>query len=72
MGGTSGSAFDSRHQAALSESEQVSLEEFLESCRATQLLAELEDEDEMPDEGDEDDVDDDEDEDDTDISTQNM
>ena len=28
---------------------QVSMEEFLESCRATSLLAELEDEEELPD-----------------------
>ena len=32
------------------DTEQVSLEEFLESCRATSLLAELEDDDEeLPD-----------------------
>merc|ERR1719234_1700791 len=31
------------------EAEQVSMEEFLESCRATSLLAELEDEEELPD-----------------------
>ena len=49
----------------------MSLEEFLESCRATQLLAELDaDEDEMPDTDtgdgldDDEDVDDDDDEDD--------
>uniref|UniRef100_A0A1B6DIC7 E3 ubiquitin-protein ligase n=1 Tax=Clastoptera arizonana TaxID=38151 RepID=A0A1B6DIC7_9HEMI len=46
-----------------SDSEQVSLEDFLESCRAPTLLAELEDTDEMPDE---DDNDDDENEDDDD------
>ena len=39
---------------------KVSLEEFLESCRATSLLAELEDEDELA-EGDDDDVDNDDD-----------
>ncbi len=32
----------------MSESDQVSLEEFLESCRASSLLAELEDDDELP------------------------
>merc|ERR1719471_872249 len=31
------------------EAEQVSMEEFLESCRATNLLAELEDDEELPD-----------------------
>merc|ERR1719422_1248219 len=31
------------------EAEQVSMEEFLESCRATSLLAELEDDEELPD-----------------------
>ncbi|KAG5887757.1 E3 ubiquitin-protein ligase Ufd4 [Gonioctena quinquepunctata] len=46
-----------------SDSEQVSLEDFLESCRAPTLLAELDDDDEM---GDDDDNDDDENEDDTD------
>ena len=40
------------------DTEQVSLEEFLESCRATSLLAELEDDEELPD-ADEDDNDDD-------------
>merc|ERR1719273_2380837 len=49
------------------DTEQVSLEEFLESCRATSLLAELEDDDEeLPDadedDNDEDDANDDEDE----------
>merc|ERR1719238_689229 len=49
------------------DTEQVSLEEFLESCRATSLLAELEDDDEeLPDadedENDEDDANDDEEE----------
>lgn len=38
----------------MSESDQVSLEEFLESCRATSLLAELEDDEELPDAEDED------------------
>ncbi len=33
----------------MTDTEQVSLEEFLESCRATSLLAELEDDDELPD-----------------------
>jgi E3 ubiquitin-protein ligase HECTD1 len=46
-----------------SDSEQVSLEDFLESCRAPTLLAELDDDEEM---GDEDDNDDDENEDDAD------
>ena len=46
-----------------SESEQVSLEEFLESCRATSLLAELEDDEELPDADDDDDNDDDNDDD---------
>ena len=49
------------------DTEQVSLEEFLESCRATSLLAELEDDDEeLPDadedDNDEDDANDDEEE----------
>lgn len=44
---------------------QVSLEEFLESCRATSLLAELEDDDDLPD-NDGDDNDDDANEDDDD------
>ena len=49
----------------MSESDQVSLEEFLESCRATSLLAELEDDEELPDAEDEDnDEDDNEEEDD--------
>ncbi|XP_021929507.1 E3 ubiquitin-protein ligase HECTD1 isoform X4 [Zootermopsis nevadensis] len=48
-----------------SDSEQVSLEDFLESCRAPTLLAELEDDDEMP-EPDDDENDDDENEDDDD------
>ena len=43
---------------ANTDTEQVSLEEFLESCRATSLLAELEDDEELPD-ADEDDNDDD-------------
>ncbi|XP_043220195.1 E3 ubiquitin-protein ligase HECTD1-like [Amphibalanus amphitrite] len=38
-----------------SDSEQVSLEDFLESCRHTTLLAELTDDDELADENDEDD-----------------
>ncbi|XP_034255114.1 E3 ubiquitin-protein ligase HECTD1 isoform X1 [Thrips palmi] len=46
-----------------SDSEQVSLEDFLESCRAPTFLAELEDDDEMP-EPDEDENDDDDNEDD--------
>ncbi|XP_018579699.1 E3 ubiquitin-protein ligase Ufd4 isoform X5 [Anoplophora glabripennis] len=46
-----------------SDSEQVSLEDFLESCRAPTLLAELDDDEEM---GDDDDNDDDENEDDAD------
>ncbi|CAH0559918.1 unnamed protein product [Brassicogethes aeneus] len=46
-----------------SDSEQVSLEDFLESCRAPTLLAELDDDEEI---GDEDDNDDDENEDDAD------
>merc|ERR1719154_738587 len=44
------------------EAEQVSMEEFLESCRATSLLAELEDDEELPD------ADDDENEEDCDDS----
>ena len=36
------------------DTEQVSLEEFLESCRATSLLAELEDDEELPEAEDED------------------
>ena len=49
----------------MSESDQVSLEEFLESCWATSLLAELEDDEELPDAEDEDnDEDDNEEEDD--------
>merc|ERR1719445_1119208 len=44
------------------EAEQVSMEEFLESCRATSLLAELEDDEELPD------ADDDENEEDLDDS----
>ncbi len=63
-----------RHLAQLSDTDQVSLEEFLESCRATSLLAELEDEEELPEAGEDDDVgadgveddDDDDDEDDED------
>jgi E3 ubiquitin-protein ligase HECTD1 len=47
----------------MSESDQVSLEEFLESCRATSLLAELEDEEELPDADDDDNDDEDEEED---------
>ncbi|XP_019870714.1 E3 ubiquitin-protein ligase HECTD1 isoform X2 [Aethina tumida] len=46
-----------------SDSEQVSLEDFLESCRAPTLLAELDDDEEI---GDDDDNDDDENEDDAD------
>ena len=34
--------------ASMSETDQVSLEEFLESCRATSLLAELDDDDDLP------------------------
>ena len=65
--GGGGDLQDSRQAGGLSESEQVSLEEFLESCRATQLLAELEDdEDDMPEEGDDEDDDDDDDVDDDD------
>ncbi len=45
-----------RHLAQMSESDQVSLEEFLESCRATSLLADLEDDEELPEAGDDDDV----------------
>ena len=40
------------------DTEQVSLEEFLESCRATSLLAELEDDEELPEAEDEDNDDD--------------
>lgn len=45
---------------ASSDSEQVSLEDFLESCRAPQLLADLEDEEDMEDENDDDDENEDE------------
>ena len=38
----------------MSDSDQVSLEEFLESCRHTSLLTELEDEEELPDAEDDD------------------
>ena len=51
---------------SLSETDQVSLEEFLESCRTTSLLAELEDDEELPeaedDDNDDDDPNDDDDE----------
>lgn len=40
--------------ASLAEREQVSLEEFLESCRSASLLAELEDDEELPDADDDD------------------
>lgn len=53
-----------------SDSEQVSLEDFLESCRAPTLLAELDDDEEMGGDAaadeDDDDNDDDENEDDAD------
>lgn len=55
LGGQSG---QSGQNATNSDTEQVSLEEFLESCRATSLLAELEDDEELPD-AEEDDNDDD-------------
>lgn len=49
-------------------SSQVSLEEFLESCRATSLLAEFEDDEELPDaDGDDDDNDDDDNDEDDDF-----
>ncbi|XP_049940581.1 E3 ubiquitin-protein ligase Ufd4 isoform X3 [Schistocerca serialis cubense] len=47
-----------------SDSEQVSLEDFLESCRAPTLLAELEDDDEIPDADCDDECDENEDDDD--------
>ena len=50
---------------SMSETDQVSLEEFLESCRATSLLAELEDDEDLP-EADDDDIDDEANEDDDD------
>ena len=50
-----------------SDSEQVSLEDFLESCRAGTLLAELEDDDELPEPDEDDNEDDDENEDDEDF-----
>lgn len=46
---------------------QVSLEDFLESCRAGTLLAELEDDDELPEPDEDDNEDDDENEDDEDF-----
>ena len=36
-------------QTMTNEAEQVSMEEFLESCGATSLLAELDDDEELPD-----------------------
>lgn len=53
-----------------SDSEQVSLEDFLESCRAPTLLAELDDDEEMGDN--EDENDDDENEDDADYEEVNV
>ena len=55
-GGTaSSSAADgSSNVHVMSDSDQVSLEEFLESCRHTSLLTELEDEEELPDAEDDD------------------
>ncbi len=67
-----------RHLAQMSESDQVSLEEFLESCRATSLLAELEDEEELPEAGEDEDgdggdgEDDDDDDDDDDEYDENF
>ncbi|XP_044749275.1 E3 ubiquitin-protein ligase Ufd4 isoform X2 [Coccinella septempunctata] len=56
-------AFTMSLTSTSSDSEQVSLEDFLESCRAPTLLAELDDDEEM---GEDDDNDDDENEDDAD------
>ena len=53
-GGTSSSADGSSNVHVMSDSDQVSLEEFLESCRHTSLLTELEDEEELPDAEDDD------------------
>lgn len=61
--GTVGHALTMSLTSTSSDSEQVSLEDFLESCRAPTLLAELEDDDEM---ADDDDNDDEENEDDAD------
>jgi len=62
---TTSTAVAAQLASQMSESDQVSLEEFLESCRATSLLAELEDEEELP-EAEDDDNDDEDDEDDED------
>ena len=74
-GGTNSGSSNSGRQlmqpsVTLSETEQVSLEEFLESCRATSLLAELEDDEELP-EADDDDNDDDDPNDDEDDYDEN-
>ncbi|XP_044733919.1 E3 ubiquitin-protein ligase HECTD1 isoform X2 [Chrysoperla carnea] len=61
--GSLGQALTMSLTSTSSDSEQVSLEDFLESCRAPTLLAELDDDDEM---GDDDENDDDENEDDAD------
>ena len=53
-GGTSSAADGSSNVHVMSDSDQVSLEEFLESCRHTSLLTELEDEEELPDAEDDD------------------
>ena len=62
----SGKQVPGHPNVSLSETEQVSLEEFLESCRTTSLLAELEDDEELPeaedDDNDDDDPNDDDDE----------
>ena len=68
-GGTSSSsaADGSSNVHVMSDSDQVSLEEFLESCRHTSLLTELEDEEELPDAEDDDPNDENDDE----VSKQN-
>jgi len=58
---TSSTATAAQLASQMSESDQVSLEEFLESCRATSLLAELEDEEELPEAEDDDNEDEDDD-----------
>ena len=53
-GGTSSADGSGSSNVHMSDSDQVSLEEFLESCRHTSLLTELEDEEELPDAEDDD------------------
>ena len=66
-GGASGLSQALSMSLTSSDSEQVSLEDFLESCRAGTLLAELEDDDELPEPDEDDNEDDDENEDDEDF-----